>query len=584
VRIEKIFVIAVALATLGSSARATTFVGTSERILARTADAIVIGTVEEIEGVRRSDGSIHTRVTIGVERAVKGRVGRRVTLRVPGGKVGDQRAWIFGSPRFARGERQLLYLSKRRDGSVRTTALGLGQFVLAPHPHTGETMAERTLDARVVGRRPVGRVRLDRLLRTIERATAGDAGTAVGLEPAPAEHDAGMVRETTDAFTFLGDPSGRWFEADSNTPVVYQVEAGGDATLGPDASLAAIDGAMAAWTNVTSAAITLQRGGSAAPAPLVCDGASQIVFNDPFDEMDSPTGCSGVLALGGYCASGETTVVNGTTFYRITEGNITFNRGFGGCSFWNTTNLAEVTTHELGHTIGIGHSSETDNPAPELEEATMYYRAHFDGRGAAVRADDVAAVRFIYPGGTDPAPDDADADGVEDAEDDCPTTPNAAQTDTDGDGLGDLCDLCPVVPGEDDACQPVLVSALKATVGKRRSRVVWTGTIDLAGSPPPATVRALLVNAAGVVVDTAGEGQLTALGHGRLRYRTPVGTITLRPTRDGPFRLRVKARDVALGGDASMPLVSANLQVGPGNFTDSLSCEPRRRRRHRCRG
>jgi len=35
-------------------------------------------------------------------------------------------------------------------------------------------------------------------------------------------------------------------------------------------------------------------------------------------------------------------VVNGKTFYRITEGNITFNQGFANCSFWNQTNLAEV--------------------------------------------------------------------------------------------------------------------------------------------------------------------------------------------------------------------------------------------------
>ena len=36
------------LAMLAGPARATTFVGVSERILARAADAIVIGTVEQI--------------------------------------------------------------------------------------------------------------------------------------------------------------------------------------------------------------------------------------------------------------------------------------------------------------------------------------------------------------------------------------------------------------------------------------------------------------------------------------------------------------------------------------------------------
>jgi hypothetical protein len=37
-------------------------------------------------------------------------------------------------------------------------------------------------------------------------------------------------------------------------------------------------------------------------------------------------------------------------------------------------------------------------------------------------------------------PTDTDSDGVPDATDNCPNTPNASQTDTDGDGLGDACD------------------------------------------------------------------------------------------------------------------------------------------------
>jgi len=44
---------------------------------------------------------------------------------------------------------------------------------------------------------------------------------------------------------------------------------------------------------------------------------------------------------------------------------------------------------------------------------------------------------------------DADADGVPDADDGCPDTPDADQVDGDGDGVGDVCDVCLTVPDPD---------------------------------------------------------------------------------------------------------------------------------------
>jgi hypothetical protein len=48
--------------------------------------------------------------------------------------------------------------------------------------------------------------------------------------------------------------------------------------------------------------------------------------------------------------------------------------------------------------------------------------------------------------------DDADDDGIPDAEDNCPATPNQDQADADGDGVGDVCDNCPNVanPNQED--------------------------------------------------------------------------------------------------------------------------------------
>src|SRR5207247_980211 len=375
------------------------------------------------------------------------------------------------------------------------------QCVLRPHPRTGATLAERRVDGLVVGDRPLRRVPLARLRRTLARAAAQDGGAAAPLLAAPPELlDPGLERAPVAEFTLMDTPPGRRFEADSGQPVVYET-AGADAGLGESASLAAIDGALAAWTNVSGASIVLERGGTTTPAPLSCDGISQIVFGDPFHEMPNPIACSGVLALGGYCTSAEKDVVHGKTFYRITEGNITFNQGFASCPFWNQTNLAEVATHELGHTIGIGHSSEEDNAPPVLKDATMYYRAHFDGRGASVHADDIAAVRFLSAG----------------------VSPSAA--------------------------------------------------------------RVLLVDASGVVVDTAMGSRLERSVAPRrgLRYRSGRALVTLLPRGGGSYRVRVTVRGLELGADG-VPLLSASLQVGSQTFADSLSCERPRRRHLSCRG
>ncbi|HLK12777.1 MAG TPA: thrombospondin type 3 repeat-containing protein [Candidatus Binatia bacterium] len=585
-RRHRVSILTLAALAAAATTHATTFVAMSEHALARAADAIVLGRVQRLESVADRDGAISTLVSVEVERTYKGAHHDLIVLRQPGGSVGGRGLWIAGSPRFAIGERNLLFLSVARDGSVRTTDYGLGQFQIVSDGAGGAPVAMRTLSESVLGGARVRRLSLARLERLIARAVALDRDHAVApLVAVPHEAtDPGLARESIEAFTLMDSPHGRWHEPDLGEPVVYLV-AGADAKLGAAASLAAVDGAAAAWTNVAGASIVLERGGTTPAAPLVCDGLSQIVFNDPFNEMPAPVSCSGVLALGGFCTSADTDVVSGVTFNRITEGNVTMNGGFGGCSFWNETNLAEVLTHELGHTIGIGHSSENpDEPDPVLADATMYYRAHFDGRGASVHADDIAAVRFIYPGPdtVDPATADTDGDGIPDVRDNCPYIYNPAQTDTDGDGIGDLCDPCPLTAGTD--CDTILVDTLTASARRGKARLAWDGALTIPPGTAVGTVRVLLVAGSGVVLDRtlgARAGVATAGPH-EVRYHGGRAGVMLRRSPGGVYRIRVSAADLALDLD-HVPLLSANFQVGDKQFTGTLSCSRRGPRKLVCR-
>jgi hypothetical protein len=219
-------------------------------------------------------------------------------------------------------------------------------------------------------------------------------------------------------------------------------------------------------------------------------GALTVSFDDPRNEIDDPSGCGGVLAVGGFCASGS--VRAGTPYQTINSGAVVFNNGWGGCNFWSKTdyrNFKEVMTHELGHAIGLAHSSDNTSGGTFASDATMYWMAHFDGRGAGLEDYDLGAIAYLYDDGGSPAPtpkptaaptpvptakptatpkptaaaptpaatppaNDVDGDGVRNNVDNCPTKANATQLDRDGDGVGDACDSCADLPNQraDQSC------------------------------------------------------------------------------------------------------------------------------------
>jgi matrixin/dockerin type I repeat protein len=396
---NKVLLGLVCIGLIHATASATTFVMMNDTTLLDSSAVVVTGTVSAVEaGAPEANGGIHTYVHVDPDRIIKGHVAKQpLVLREMGGRHGDVEEHIFGAPEYWVGERVLVFLTRNADGTLQTNSLSMGKYSLGVDT-AGHQMAVRDFGhgasvfvpatGEIVDPEPE-RKRLLPMLKNLRRRAreARDPNESLRVVAVPPELQ-GKATEVQDAFVFLNPPA-RWFEPDSGLPVSYLVEAGGDSALGPTASRAAVDAAFAAWTNVDGASIVMTDGGTTGSGTFSGCTFNRVLFNDPSGEIQDPSGCGGILAIGGYCTYGDTKVVNGTTFYHIAIGKVMFNNGWGGCAGWNQCNVSEVATHELGHTIGFGHSAD--------QTATMAAVAHFDGRCASLKADDIAAVQFAYP-------------------------------------------------------------------------------------------------------------------------------------------------------------------------------------------
>ncbi len=398
------------LLCLPRPAEATTFQMVSDANLVRQATLIAEVTVLTS---RPSEASSFpaTEYQLQVERLLKGEApaGSALTLKVIGGVGPDGIGLkIWGAPELRDGERLLVFLSRHGDGAWRLLHLMLGAFRYFDD-------GDRRIALRDLG--GVTELKLDDTgaFRAVENPLdlPRDAADFTSWIADAAQ---GRLR-AADYFLPLDDPAAglatkfafllpddgipiRWFDFDRGQSVPWRAVSTGQPGL-TGGGFAELQVAINAWNNDGNTNIRYTYSGTTNDNSTGCgpSGASpegKVIWNDPFNETSESFSCldGGVLAQAGPCFESPTSNYNGQPYHVAGDAVLWTNDGlecFFQTGFGDRRRAAEeLLTHELGHTLGLGHSS--------VRNAVMFRSIHDDGRGASLNSDDRAGIAVLYGG------------------------------------------------------------------------------------------------------------------------------------------------------------------------------------------
>jgi hypothetical protein len=422
---------------IAPAAQASLSIHMSPEDLAQRSEVIVEATVvRSASGYDPLTAALATYVTLDVETVHRGPSDcERLVIREPGGRYGGLVHELDAVPTYEAAEKVFLFLEPSRDGSLRTTGMFFGKFRLDYEGERTPLNAARDLEGKglILGsagerleRFPVGDLIAVAATTPLRAIHAGPRGASFLRQPP--EYSRLLwdgASEVADGIDSEGEGSGeprdlsftsgggqptaqsdfvpmssshptRWAQTDSGTAISINIDRDNDPLGDGAAAVAEIQRAMAAWTDVPEARITLATGSdnydytgrySQSPTALY-SGINVILFDDPYNDISDPYGCAGVLAIGGYWRSSSTgPPVNNVIFHPALQLYVIFANDLE-CFLGNPDNLAEIAAHELGHGLGFGHSSAAD--------AIM--RSYAYGlRGPRLGDDDRDAAHCHYP-------------------------------------------------------------------------------------------------------------------------------------------------------------------------------------------
>ena len=346
---------------------ATTVIPIADRDLHDRADVIVHGVVVSSQVEEDPAGWPLTVSVITPLEILKGRLAGDLVLRQLGGELPDGRFLkIWGRPEYEPGIEVLVFAIARPDGDHQTAELLLGKFDVH-NDEAGTAFAVPALAARApnvnVVRPGSGDVVADGAISAAEMTAPRELSGFLQFlrrpdDPALTTAVAAVGELRAVVHPEYGDPEvrphwaniGSLWRWNNGATAVWTLDGRANITGGGTTEAA---GAAATWNEEPKSTITYTVG----------SGTSHFIH---LNALSAPCGWSTCIAGGGVigCAgprgSGKN-VWRGENYATITSGEVWL-RSY--CSFngFDAITTQAVLTHELGHTLGLGHPNQDSSP------------------------------------------------------------------------------------------------------------------------------------------------------------------------------------------------------------------------------